>query len=524
MRWIIRGVFEALSPIAIHTGSDEDEWPEGVCPTEINHLSQIASEQTRIIPVQGIELDATGRPFLPATAIKGLLRAKASQCCDLDLDQTTRLFGDAPQEDASQSAKVPKGGMIEFRNAWASASGRVMRPAARGKTEIAEGTRTADDGQLRHDRVVAKGVCFDVDLVLTRANRSDVETVLSLLAQVNGASSESAIGSSTSQGDGRIKWIKEQVLCFDRVQAQEWLKAGAEKPWADYATEVDVAAIPLTFQSRLLLEISLEIHIEGHFLVAALGEYVNEEGKKASLHRPFRLAASDETTARLPGASLDGALRAQARRIYRTISGDALPWAPNDTELPIAFASLFGSPDYGSMLETETLLATDITPVRQEFVAIDRFTGGQTDGKKFKLEAFEKPVLKGKLVLQLLRRATQDLSGKRLTVAKHALTPEALGLLALCLKDLATGDIPLGHATRKGYGGVKKVIFDDGDWPGMLETLGKTAVSHAADLPEFEVFEGLSGREAIGKAVALLHDEATAWADRRKGAKSGEVT
>ena len=254
MRWIIRGVFEALSPIAIHTGSNEDEWPEGVCPTEINHLSQIASEQERVIPVRGIELDATGRPFLPATAIKGLLRAKASQCCDLDLDQMTRLFGDAPQEDASLGAKVPKGGMIEFRNAWTSAFGPVMRPAARGKTELAEGTRTVDDGQLRHDRVVAPGVCFDVELVLTRATRSHAETLLGLLAQIDGASSDSAIGSSTSQGDGRIKWIPEQVLCFDKAQAQEWFKAGAEKPWAHYATEVDIAAIPLTFQSRLLLE------------------------------------------------------------------------------------------------------------------------------------------------------------------------------------------------------------------------------------------------------------------------------
>ena len=526
MRWIIRGEFVAVSPISIHTGNAEDDWPDGTSAEEVNDLKSVGEMQSSAFPVQGIELDALGRPFLPATAIKGLVRAKAAQRANTTGDDLfLRLFGDVPALEQTGSIKSPTGGLVEFRNARVtSPATEVLRPALRGKTEISEGTRTADEGQLRHDRVVAPGVRFSVDWVLSRAKESDVSALLALLSRIDGASSDSAIGSSTSQGDGRIKWDTQAVLRFGAREVRAWLAAGPAEAWSDYATVTKVARSELVFDAGPVIVIPLEIYVEGHFLVSALGSYINDENIAAPIRRPYRTTAEDTKTALLPGASLDGALRAQARRIFRTISGDGLPWARDDADLPPAFQSLFGSADRGSLLEPETLLATGLTPVRQEFVAIDRFSGGQSESKKFALEAFEKPELKGKLRLHLMRRSSAALSGKSLPSSCRVLLPSAVGLLSLCLKDLATGDIPLGHGTRKGYGGVRKVSFDRRDWKTMLDDLGCALVKSAAQVPGFEIFEGLEGRSAVSKAIELLHVEARAWAERRKAATSGEVT
>lgn len=514
MRWIISGQLVAESQVAIHTGATEHAFPAGVSDEEVNELQPSGSSDDLTIPAQGIELDVTGRPFLTATAIKGLLRAQACHCIATDNAAfITRLFGDLPQPVPGSDNLSPTGGLIEFRNAWMVQGQEIIpRPALRGKTEVSEGTRTADDGQLRHDRVIAPGSRFTIELVLTRAEERDAALLLSLLSRLDGQSSDSAIGSSTSQGDGRIRWEAGKILRFGAAEAKEWLLAGPQELWISFATETEVQNADLAFDVGAALQFQVEIQIAGHFLISANDHYTDDEGNERPVRRPYRLHSNDKSTARLTGSSLDGALRAQARRIYRTMSGDAMPWAPNDTQLPPAMESLFGSAKNASLLEPEMLVSANLHLVRHEFVAIERFSGGQAEGKKFALEAFEKPKLAGKLTLRLFKNVDPQLTGKAMPQTANSVLPSAVGLLALLLKDLATGDIPVGHATRKGYGDVKQVNFSNQDWKAALIELGETILRHAATVPGFEVFAGLSGDAVLRRAVELLEKEATDWA------------
>ena len=74
-------------------------------------------------------------------------------------------------------------------------------------------------------------------------------------------------------------------------------------------------------------------------------------------------------------------------------------------------------------------------------MAIDRFTGGVAGSAKFDAEAVYQPVLAGTITIDLKR---MPLWG--------------LGLLALVLRDLMEGDIPLGFGAGKGYGACKAEI------------------------------------------------------------------
>ena len=72
---------------------------------------------------------------------------------------------------------------------------------------------------------------------------------------------------------------------------------------------------------------------------------------------------------------------------------------------------------------------------RQEYLAIDRFTGGGAAGLKFNAEHALSPELNGTVTINLGR-----------------LAPEHLGLIALTLRDLIEGDISFGMGWAKGNG------------------------------------------------------------------------
>lgn len=523
-RWIVSGKLEVLTPLSIRTGYQEQEPPapvDGPLSGIEPNAPANAVPQGVASPIIGIELDDKQRPYVPATAIKGLLRNRAAASLpEEDMAILRALLGDQPaagRDKNDAAAKVAKGGFAEFRNAFiADDPNSGYRPTLRGRTALHEGSLTAEGGQLRQERAVAPGTTFAVEIVVCRADEAQVALLLGLLTLIDGLDASSALGAGTSQGDGRVKWSKGDIRRFGTAEAKAWQFAAAEKTWQDFARPAPIAPREIRPQPDRRVTLAFTLPIEGHFLVGAMEVVKNAEGNNVLRKRPLRLHGGDDKTARLPGSSLDGALRAQARRIFRTIAGDFRPWEDDDIKLPAGFASLFGSAAAGSLLECEEFSQDGLALVEQEFVAIDRLSGGGADEKKFSMRAFEAPQLTGKIHLVLHRRTNPALTGKPNMTSVTGVTPEAIGLLALVLKDLACGDVPLGAATRKGYGGVGGLIFGNGGWPELLEHLGEQVLLHAADIPALEPFRPcLTGREVIETAVALLHAEARAWKAKR---------
>ena len=512
-RWLILGKLRVLSPIAIRTGSEEGEWPMDASGREPNEIDPRALGG--LPPIRGIELDHRWQPFVPGTALKGLVRAYAAQVMDpASLQLVRALLGDLPAPTGpTDTTQSPTGGVAEFlnaflpQNAWGD-----ERPAIRGRTALHEGTRTAEDRQLQHDRLVPPETCFAVRILLSRADEAQVSLLLGLLAGLDGTGQHSALGSGTTQGDGLIRWEPSETLRFGPAEVATWLASAPGKDWSDCAAPVTITPRALGLPATALIDIPLAIQVVGNFLVSALDKKV--EGKETSYpRRPLRLTSREIGTAFLPGSSLDGALRAQARRIFRTMSGDFVAWDENDRALPACFETLFGSSAHASLLEVGWLEAPNMSPSTQEFVALDRLAGGAADEKKFNLTAFEAPRLTGRLRLILRRRVTPELTGKSGMTPETAISAAAIGLLALVLKDLACGDIALGHATRKGYGSVGAVEFGGMDWSAFLLHMGEQV---RLQMPEL-LPEAKDARQVLQGALTALEAEAAAWSRTRAG-------
>lgn len=464
-------------------------------------------------PLQAIELDSLGRPFIPATSIKGLIRNIAASTLPAGAEKSVdRLLGDIARERRLGGGSQAVGAIAEIRNAWQSGEidpAKSSRPAIRGRTKLHRGSRTAEDGYLRHDRAVAPGARFDLEIILDRAELPDVTLLAALLERIDGSSSSSALGSGKTQGDGRIRF---EGLAIGKVGAEEltrWLKAPENADWQDFASDVvvDTSSVKcLTSVERRTFPMSIQI--AGSFLVSVANPKKSRPGEDnpEPSHLPFRLKAEEANIPLLPASSMDGALRSQAERIWRTISNDFREW--DEASLPAPLEDLFGSSQRSSMLEIGHFVGAPQAPTDQDFVAIDRFTGGQMPGAKYKLRSFQRPCLKGELSVVLRRSVNQRLSGKAGNSADEAATikPESIGLLALTLKDLACGDVTLGFATRKGYGDVSALHYGEGGWPELLNDLGSVVLSLEDDR-----IGAVSPQEAIQQAVRLLHKHAAIY-------------
>lgn len=186
-----------------------------------------------------------------------------------------------------------------------------------------------------------------------------------------------------------------------------------------------------------------------------MSQSVSETDQVKGEPQRIPLSSGNPALPYLPGTSLKGALRAQAERICRTLS------SAEDGGSAVAVAALFGTTATAGALGVTDFKGAPAEPVIHEMVAIDRFTGGAADGRKFAVRAFEEPTLKGALTVDLARTYDTELTGKAVSSAAK-LNDAALGLLALVLRDLAEGDIVFGYGKRKGYGAIRRATFDGG--------------------------------------------------------------
>jgi CRISPR/Cas system CSM-associated protein Csm3 (group 7 of RAMP superfamily) len=155
----------------------------------------------------------------------------------------------------------------------------------------------------------------------------------------------------------------------------------------------------------------------------------------------------------LPAKSFRGAFRAQAEKILRTMGIHAcnpLETIPtngcckavediSDVEkgkLCMA-CRIFGAPGWKTPLSiSEFRLESGKYEIRtQEFVAIDRFTGGGKASAKFNANAIYRPIFNGTI-----------------QVNNNLMPEEGLAILAMTLRDLIEGDITFGFGAAKGYG------------------------------------------------------------------------
>ncbi len=346
----------------------------------------------------------------------------------------------------------------------------------RDRVGIDRRTHTAADQRKYDVEVVEGGVELPFKLRLDDPEEDELRHLEAVLRRL--AAGWLFLGGKTSSGLGRAELVRLDRAELDLTRPQDLIEhlladvdtAGATVtpliPSQDgsWETEWDLPAatetpdpVPGTWAQ---LRIEIELHFPWGFLVndpaEALGSGFDHTYVRRADGRPI-----------LPGSALRGALRGRAEQILRTLAGDAAACDLNrkdaachekvekenqrrrqagETDLSFKEESarhcqacrVFGSGRLASAVKITDFLPVESNeerPLRHEFVAVDRFTGGAAKGAKFNAEVRSGTTLAGEIHLE---------------IGPHRLKGWGLGLLALVLRDLLLADVPLGFGTAKG--------------------------------------------------------------------------
>ncbi|HXK58582.1 MAG TPA: RAMP superfamily CRISPR-associated protein [Acidobacteriota bacterium] len=406
-----------------------------------------------------------GVPLLPGTSLAGALRSHLADVLggylSPECPEVTALFGGVRSDDAGSQSPL-----IVF-----DSLGRLPRGAAaldiRDGVAIDPATGTAEAHKKFDFEILPAGTCFPLRLELIVGNTEQEEHLVGLLvAALNGlADGEISIGMRRSRGLGVVKVDRWKVLRHHLAAGKGWLAwllsdhekpIGDDVPGYDSVKEAIQAACPsleineLEDKRRRLL-VDLELELVGDLLVRSPG---TDAGAPDVVH----LHSAGRPV--LPGTGLAGALRAQALRIARLVreSCDGELWVDQlfGPRLEENDDSLQGENAIASRLRISESFIENGEARRQVRIAIDRFTGGVVPGALFDEQVHRG----GKLQVRLELRNPDD--------------PE-IGLLLFLLKDLISGEIPVGGASSVGRGilhGTAEVRLPEGKVYGVAEDLG----------------------------------------------------
>ena len=468
-RWFITGTFTTKGPL--HLGIGNRGWLElREGGPAIRHDANPPNKITNlVVQYHRIARDHKRDPIIPGSAWKGPFRA-----------EFTRLFGEATAQILLGTEEL--GGCVEFHDAlWLRCSLPAGAPeflplwdtngnynsAIEASVAIDRCTRTASEGKLYYIEFVPAEAVFDVRLTAQGIRQEDIARLLAALQQFDGGDGSPTLGAESSNGWGRIVWTPNKTKRFGVEHLGQWLAAPTACGYD--ACEAPAQAVTIqphpTKRSKQVLKIAVELHFRGPLLVRHTEPPKIGKDENIPNARPRRTA---EGHALLPARSFRGALRSQAERILRTVFDGTNGIAPEPslqtealhdpeevTSLSLA-GQLFGAAGWRSVVDISDFASKGPAHMEeQDFVAIDRFTGGAAEGKKFKWKALwpegpEKPLtLNGEIHLDLAR----------LQKAENW----APGLLALTLRDLVEGDISFGAGCAKGYGACTADIVWDAE-------------------------------------------------------------
>ena len=474
--WQIEGTLTTVTPMHIGDGGARTR-PVRRGRTRAGSIEP-PQEETEIQTAAKM-LDGRGR--IPAASLKGVVRG-GFEHPDID------LFGTGDE-------KHERGGLAQFLDACTDEP-LTWDSLILGRTAIDEITGAAQDRFLFHEEVVPEGTSFRVRIRGKTLPGAHWQHAVSILQQ--GLQRFNArtirLGAGESNNRGICTWRLDAVRIMDEAARNEWVT----KPepldiffsrLADRKAELPKAGAnhgPAVKSVRLLLR------FDGHpFLVNDPGK----TGKKEENKNAHAARRTPDGRLLLPAESFRGVLAHQAARIARTknqngarepVQRDAAGNLPSGLR-PVT--RLFGSGGWGSVIGVSDFIETAPAgkplpqqPYVQEFLAIDRFTGGGAEERKFDAEGGWAPVLDGVITVDLRRL---KLTGR---------LESALGLLALTLRDLVEGDLAFGWGSSKGYG-----------WA-TVDTEGKDAVAWIE-------------QQFAGWADGTVADWIAAW--ESEGAKNG---
>ncbi len=308
-------------------------------------------------------------------------------------------------------------------------------------------SRTAREGKFFNFQLWPAGTTFPLRLELAIREGDDEDLLRKALATaLEGFNNGSiTLGARKRRGYGLVFVPEWRVKIFKMTDIDgllDWIGNGDE-PLADAGqvqdTKTALGVDALLPDKRSFFQINASFALRGSLLIDSGGLHDYQCPDKT--HVCAKQAGGDKPV--LPGTSLAGALRARARRIAAVIGGrERAKRLINDMfglEMDSRGTESQNDPKASRVLVSEAVIENARSNLVQYRVSIDRFTGGARETALFN----EQPVFGGDDTI--------------LTVDIKLIKPQKqeIGLLLLLLKDLWTGDLPLGGGTGIGRGRLK---------------------------------------------------------------------
>lgn len=426
--------------------------------------------------------DGNGQLLVPGTSLRGVMRSFLENTFPSQKGAITDLFGPELQK---QDMRAGEG--------WAS---RVVFHDL--YPEVTPPTRVRDGVGIRRDRLTHRhrlkydfetlppGTPFRFSLYFNASDATLARDKNLLLAALEELRHERLpLGGTTSRGTGWCRLNMTGVYClnfsdpdcliaFLKKDSPEELSDQYRLDYSSYLTSRDVT--PPTPETNWL-QIELDLHIAEPIVVNS--RYRDEDYDVTFVRMERYHIAQWTPTVFLPGGSIKGALRNRAEMILRTLvpsphrlvacdptdpeesctaylkqvekqKGQSLePYEVYTNQCQIC--SLFGSAYYaGRVSLQDTFPVGDVVLKPFDWVAIDRFTGGAVEAKKFDGQLATAGTFRAVLFARnLLEEDADSIRGL-----------ERLALLAHLLKDLHCEDIPIGHGKFKGFGKLRARVVN----------------------------------------------------------------
>jgi len=303
-------------------------------------------------------------------------------------------------------------------------------------------THTARKEHKFDFELLEAGTCFEVRMELLVQEKRSNELIRGLAIALQGLEKcEINLGIRKRRGFGKCR-VKEWKVCRYNLKEPEgligWLKNDVSTQQPETGISALLNATDTDLDKRNSFTLNATFSLNGSLLIGSGFDDVNAPD---SVH--LKSKRGGNTVPVLSGTSVAGALRARALRIARTISKNvnAEAWVDLLFGPPVKSSQDTSSRDQNTASKLITAETEIINPVNlvQSRLKIDRFTGGAYPGAFF----HEQPVFGQKstgITMDILIQNPEDAQ---------------IGLLLLLLKDLWTGDLPLGGGIGVGRGRLR---------------------------------------------------------------------
>lgn len=293
-------------------------------------------------------------------------------------------------------------------------------------------TRAAEARKLYDIELLEAGTRFPVriELLIPEGNHKPLLQGLAIALQ-GLEQGEIALGVRKRRGFGQCRVTEWRVVRYDLTTTEgllAWLEQSDEPQIGTHIA--DLLQVQADLDQREVFIIDAIFGLDSSLLIRS-GQGEADEPDMVHL----RSRRNGQLKPILSGTSLAGALRTRALRIAQTLGEKSQAEKLVNELFGVRIHSSQDKPTASRLVTAETEIVSPLNLV-QTRVKIDRFTGGSYPSALFN----EQPVWgKGDTAITV-----------RITIQRP--TPAQIGLVLLLLKDLWTGDLPLGGEIGVGRG------------------------------------------------------------------------